>query len=250
MLSVRRILCPIDFSDASSHAIDQARVIAGWYQARITALHVYHGTTGTGDAEVERLRGEVMRVFRAAASAGLAVEALVQSGPAVGHILETAANLPADLIVMGTHGAGGFERLVLGSVAEKVLRQARCPVLTVPPRAQATSALPFKHVLCPVDFSESSIDALQFALSLAQESDASLPLLHVLEWPWEEPPAPVFEELPPDQALKLAEFRRFREQQAAEKLAALVPSSVREWCTPVTRVAHGKSHVEILRAAA
>jgi nucleotide-binding universal stress UspA family protein len=64
-----------------------------------------------------------------------------------------------------------------------VLRKARCPVLTVPPRAQATSRLPFRRVLCAIDFSEASLGALQFAASLIQESGAALTLLHVLEWP-------------------------------------------------------------------
>ena len=79
-------------------------------------------------------------------------------------ILDCAVRLPADLIVMGTHGAGGFERFVLGSVAEKVLRRAACPVLTVPSRAHATSVLPFKRVVCAVDFSDSSLTALHYAL--------------------------------------------------------------------------------------
>ena len=85
--------------------------------------------------------------------------------------------------MIGTHGAGGFEHLVLGSAAEKVLRKATCPVLTVPPHARATSKLPFKRILCPVDFSDSSRAALDFAFSLAQEGDAELTILHVFEWP-------------------------------------------------------------------
>jgi nucleotide-binding universal stress UspA family protein len=85
------------------------------------------------------------------------------------------------LIVMGTHGTSGFQHLVLGSVTERVLRKAACPVLTVPPRAHATSRIPFSRLLCAIDFSESSLVALQFALSLAEESDARLTMLHVLE---------------------------------------------------------------------
>ena len=109
----------------------------------------------------------------------------------------------ADLIVMGTHGRGGFQHLVLGSVTERVLRRAVCPVLTVPPRAQSTSRLTFRRLLCAIDFSESSMAALRFALSLAQESEARLTMLHVLEWPWEEPPPPRLEELPVEQAAAL-----------------------------------------------
>ena len=88
----------------------------------------------------------------------------------------------ADLIVIGTHGRSGFERLMLGSVAEKVLRKAACPVLTVP--AHAPDAVPreagsVRRILCPVDFSSSSEDALEYALaSLAQEAHARLTVLH------------------------------------------------------------------------
>ena len=136
------------------------------------------------------------------------VDVLFETGQPAPQILDLATSLPADMIVMGTHGASGFEHLVLGSVTEKVLRKARCPVLTVPPRAHATSALPFKQLLCAMDFSESSLAALELALSFAEESGSALTLLHVIEWPWEEPPPPVLQELPPEQATALAEFRR------------------------------------------
>ena len=81
-----------------------------------------------------------------------------------------------------------------------MLRKATCPVLTVPARAQATSQLPFRRLLCAVDFSEWSLEALKLAVSFAQESGAALTLLHVLEWPWHEPPPPVFDDLPIAQA--------------------------------------------------
>ena len=100
------------------------------------------------------------------------------------------------MIVMGTHGASGFEHLVLGSVTEKVLRRARCPVLTAPPRLHAAAALPFQRILCAIDFSDSSLSGLEWAWSLAEEAGATVSLLHVIEWPWDEPPAPPFEKLP------------------------------------------------------
>ena len=150
---------------------------------------------------------------------------------------------------MGTHGAGGFEHLVLGSVTEKVLRKASCPVLTVPPHAQTTSTLPFRRLICGVDFSDSSVAALDLACSLAEESDASLTVVHVIEWPWAEPPAPVFQELPPEQAAPLAEYRRYRETSATNRLKGLVPDSLRDRRAD-TQIVHGKSYVEILRLAA
>ena len=132
---------------------------------------------------MKHVREQVLACFR---SAGPDVEVLIDSGQAAHQILEHATSLPADLIVIGTHGASGFEHLLLGSVTEKVLRRATCPVLTVPPRARTRAKLPFKRILCPLDFSESSLAALDFAVSLAQQGDAALTLLHVFEWSAEE----------------------------------------------------------------
>jgi nucleotide-binding universal stress UspA family protein len=99
------------------------------------------------------------------------------------------------------------------------------------------------------DFSETSLAALQFATSLVQESDAALTLVHVLEWPWEEPPAPRIEELPREQGFALAEFRRYCEQGAQARLESLVPDSLRVSHPPVARLRSGKPYVQILQAA-
>lgn len=246
-MRIERILCPVDFSETSNHAIHHALALASWYCARITALHAYH-PAGRND-EVERLRVDVAAEFRGQGSDDVPVDILVQAGDPIRPILDCAASLPADLIVMGTHGLRGFEHLVLGSVTENVLRRARCPVFTVPPRAHATSVLPFKQLLCAVDFSPSSARALAFAFSVAGETSAGLTLLHVLEWPWHEPPAPAFDELPTEQATQLLNFRRTREAEALNRLGALIPHVVRDRSMPVPRCAHGKPYVEILRVA-
>jgi nucleotide-binding universal stress UspA family protein len=260
-VKLTHVLCPIDFSEASAHAIEWATVVAGYYEARIAGLHVVSpilavvpGMFPSTEERVEetradRLSEDTASCFEAATKAGIPVDVLVDVGQPAGHILDRAASLPADLIVMGTHGTSGFEHLVLGSVTEKVLRKATCPVLTVPPRAQATSRLPFRRVLCAVDFSDSSLAALQFASSLAEESAAALTLLHVLEWPWEEPPPPMIEELPFEQASALAEFRRYSEESAQKRLDSLVPDSRRLPHRPVARLRSGKPHVEILHVA-
>ena len=261
MPDIKRLLCPVDFSDASTHAVAQAVAIAGWYKASITALHVYDPVfmpvpglpvpkDRVPEAEMQRVREHTAACFRAATAADISVNVQVDVGQPASQILERAASLPADMIVMGTHGSGGFEHLMLGSVTEKVLRKAACAVVTVPPRAHATSRLPFGRLLCAVDFSDWSLKALDLALSLARESSAELTLLHVLEWPWEEPPAPVMEELPPAQAAALAEYRRYLEQSAMARLKTLVPDAVRDRVALAPRLSHGRSYVEILRVAA
>jgi nucleotide-binding universal stress UspA family protein len=260
MVAIQRILCPVDFSDASQHAIEHAIAMARWSNASISALHVLSPAfmpvsslpplAGPGpDDDLTRLRAETAACFETAGAEGVRVDVLVDVGQPARHILDRAETLPADMIVMGTHGASGFEHLVLGSVTEKVLRKARCPVLTVPPRTHAVSKLPFRHLLCPVDFSDSSLEALELALALAAGSSSMLTLLHVIEWPWEEPPPPVSSELPPEQAAALAEYRRYVEKSAMARLDTLTPHEAQNRCDVARRVVHGKSHVQILRVA-
>lgn len=261
MREIKRILCPVDFSDASADAIDQAIALAAWCKARITALQVHTpafvpvpGVPGLegleADADLSRVRDETAACFRAATDAGIGVDVVVDVGQPASRILDRAAALSADVIVMGTHGASGFQHLVLGSVTEKVLRKARCAVLTVPLRARATSTLPFTCLLCPVDFSDPSLAALQMARSLASESASALTVLHVIEWPWREPPPPLAAELPPAQADALAEYRRYVEKSAMARLEGLIQEAVADRSAPVPRLSHGKSDVEILRIAA
>src|SRR5262245_24438737 len=189
MVNVNRVLCPVDLSETSQHALDQAIVVAGWFEARLTVQHGYaqvflpipslampgySADLVVGEDDRRRLVDDVTAFAVPAREAGVDSDVVVEMGQPVPRILALAAALPADLIVMGTHGASGFEHFVLGSVTEKVVRKAVCPVLTVPPRAQGRSALPFKRILCAVDFSESSLAALTMALGFAQEADAHL----------------------------------------------------------------------------
>jgi nucleotide-binding universal stress UspA family protein len=260
LIHLPRILCPIDFSNASKHAIDQAVVVSGYFKSRITALHVLAplSVAAPGVAmgappeqdELDRVRRLTTGEFAGAIAQGIPLHVLIDVGQPAGVILECASKLPADLIVMGTHGTSGFQHLVLGSVAEKVLRRARCPVLTVPPRSHAASRLPFKRLLCAVDFSDASLAAVRWAVSLSQESGAALTLLHVLEWPWDEPPAPAMEDLPLEQGIALAEFRRYSEQSAKKRLESLMPESSRGGGEITARLRSGKPYVQILDVAA
>lgn len=258
MATINTVLCPLDFSDASRHALDHAIAIAGWYRAKLVALHTYHpvflpvpGLAMAGAVDnsipdanaVEQMTDEMTALLRPAKTAGLVTEALVQMGTPTIEILAAATSLHADLIVMGTHGATGFDHAILGSVTEKVLRRAHCPVLTVPPRAHATSKLPFKKLLCPVDFADPSLAALESALSLAQESDAHVTILHVLEWPTDMEPLV-------NRPINVPEYRQFREHDAAAHLAKLVPDGAAHWCSASTRLAHGKPYRAILEIAA
>jgi nucleotide-binding universal stress UspA family protein len=260
-MPINTVLCPIDFSESSAHALELAAAVARACNSRLIVLHAnvplfvpVPGLPSPPDRVPEYERERVLNqaalfVESSIGSANRAHVSVVVSHPTAA-ILDSAATLPADLIVMGTHGLSGFEHLMLGSVTEKVLRRATCPVLTVPPRAQATSRFPFTRILCAVDFSEWSAAAVDLASSLARESGAALDLLHVIEWPWHEPPAPMLEGLPAEQVAALNEFRRYLVNSATHRLESLVSGAVRNRCAVTAQVGHGKAYVEVLRAAA
>jgi nucleotide-binding universal stress UspA family protein len=222
MVEIRRILCPIDFSDYSRHALDHAVAIARWYESTITVMHVFSavpvaayapGAPGfesialTG-ADRDQLLVEMKRFIDTESTPGIPIEAIIGEGSTAGEILMQAAHLNADLLIMGTHGRSGFERLLLGSITEKVLRKATCPVLTVPRRhpdaVPATPAL-FKRILCPVDFSDCSMQALNYAMSLAQEADAHLTVVHVMTYGLEATPE-MYDTVITDDRLTLADY--------------------------------------------
>lgn len=120
-----------------------------------------------------------------------------------------------DLIILGTHGKHGLSKLVLGSAAEQIFRKASCPVLTVGPhvgRPSTGSAL-FKQIIFATDFSAGSLRALPYALSLAEESQSHLILLHVV------PLVPLHQQ---DQVAA----------KARERLQELIPPGTTDWCRP------------------
>jgi len=255
MREINRILCPVDLSEISQQAVAHAVLFARWYDAKITALHVCNpivipsadfAAVAAGSSpvltepEIAELKRQLLAYFGGRTSAD--IDALIANGYPARQILECARSLRADLIVIGTHGAGGFEHLLLGSVTEKVLRKATCPVLTVPPHPRTTSNLPFKRLLCPVDFSDSSLAALDFAFSLAQQGDAELTILHVFEWRPDDEPLT-------NRPISVPEFRPQLEHELTVKLRGLIPDSVRDWCRPTIRIGHGKAYREILGVA-
>jgi nucleotide-binding universal stress UspA family protein len=138
MLPFKTILFATDFSAPSKVAFEVASALARDYKARMIALHVIEPATAgysefTAYIGPEEDKGKAMEKLRAfkAPSPRVTIEYRLLEGDPASVIAETAAETGADLVVMGTHGRTGLTRFVMGSVAEKVLRQAPCPVLTV-----------------------------------------------------------------------------------------------------------------------
>src|SRR6187401_2690087 len=219
MVSINRILCPIDFSDFSLDALRHGLGLAQWYSAQLTLFHVYP------DEMAENVRRFCAPLVE---PSGRNVEVVVRSGDAASEIRKEAERAPADLLILGTHGRSGFERLFLGSVTEKVLRSTRVPVLTIPPPVREPGSPVYKTILCPLEFSDASLRALEHALSLAQQADARLILMHVIEDVLSDAAS---------QAMALAnlsvsKYYEHLERDAATRLKAVVPDDARVWARP------------------
>jgi nucleotide-binding universal stress UspA family protein len=198
----------------------------------------------------EALLARMKRFAEDEGATNIPVQFDIVEGSTATAILAAADAMPADLLVMGTHGRSGFERLVLGSVAEKVLRKATCPMLTVPRGVPDVVPLPmdlFKKIVCAIDFSDCSMHALNYATSLAQEADAHLTVVHVLELPPD-----VFREGHEDMLTappRLREYIAVTEEESRARLRDAISDRVREYCTVDTVLAAGKPYREIIRIA-
>lgn len=258
MRQFSHVLCPLDFSETSLRATTYAKAFAHWHGATLTLLHV----VPTLDTAIEPAVGmdEAERILMATSRDAVLAELRRLPGPPVQNdrtslvadsgvvhttILRHAATLPADLLVMGTHGRSGFSRLFLGSVTERVVRNAPCPVLTVPPAPGTGTALPvvFKNILCGVDFSPPSIAALQWALELGRQSGGRVTVLHAIEFLHEPEPSPFLD-------LDLAKYHRQAIKRAGEWLHARLSGEPQTWCAIDEVVVVGRGAQQLLSRSA
>ena len=203
MLEVKLILCPIDFSEFSVWAYRYALSLAEHYRAKLVAQHIveiwrYPSVGFVASAQLydefcqavrESGQQQLQEFVKNHTHSEIQPELVVHLGMAPDSILSFAQARKTDVIVMGTHGQRGYDRLMLGSVTDRVMRRAPCPVLVVskPPHDSMTAGEQRRHVhhlnriLFCTDFSENSERALNYALSATAEYDAELTLLHVLE---------------------------------------------------------------------
>ena len=192
MLRFRKILCPVDFFPASLKAYDYAVKLASHYKARVHLLHVvapiisaaYEGTVIVEDLMPELQRDsdrQLQKLKAKAAKAKVPVGTEVRSGTIDEEILRAAVSQRADLIVMGTHGRRGFQRWLLGSVMERMMRHSPVPLLVTGSITKTLSVPPkISRILVTTDLSVGTPDALAHAFSIARECAAKVTLLHVL----------------------------------------------------------------------
>jgi len=253
MLEIKLILCPVDFSEFSVRAYHHAVSLAEYYQAKLVAQHVvelwrhpsasFAASAGLYEEFEQTLResgSEQLQEFvKNHTHDEIQPELVVQEGVAADSILSFAQAEKTDVIVMGTHGRRGFDRLMLGSVTDRVMRRAPCPVLAVGKASHDSMAADeerhhprhLSRILFCTDFSENSERALNYALSARAEYDAELTLLHVLE------------EVSPPAKKKEAITR------ATEQLVTLIPSEGRKTLKIKTAVRIGKPYRQIIQLA-
>ena len=197
-MQLKSILCPIDFSEFSAAAYQHALSLAEYYKATIVALHVVevwkypfadYGAQEADYAKFSRALGEggearLRQFVKEYRAGGIEPQLAVHQGNAASCILSFAQKQSTEVVVMGTHGRRGFDRLMLGSTTDRVVRRAPCPVLVV---SNSSLKLPggaderhrVSRILYCTDFSNNSEGARGYAISLAAEYEAELTLLHV-----------------------------------------------------------------------
>ena len=261
MIEIQRILCPIDFSEHSRRALDHAIAIARWYKSTVAVLHVFASTqaaaVGLGPVvfepiflppvERDKLLAETLAFAATKRAPGVTVEAAIREGDVAAEILDQAATMRPKMLVIGTHGRSGFERLLLGSVAERILRKATCPVMTVPkglPDAMPAGPVLYRRILCPVDFSESSLHTLNYAISMAHEVDGQLTIVHVVAHELEHTG-----DIEYATSMTVGNFLKEREEALRRRLREAVATASKS-CRVDASMTHGKPWREILRIAA
>jgi nucleotide-binding universal stress UspA family protein len=244
-LVLKNILFLVDFSEPSAAALPFAAMIARSYGAKVTAMHVVVPAACTDmtpemsasllDAQEDAAMTEMGRVE--AELAGLPREATIARDVGVWPVLsKMLQENDIDLIVLGTHGRTGLKKAVFGSTAEEIFRRTTVPVLTIGPavRSGIHSGGRFHCVLFATDFNAVSGAAASYAVSLAQENQSRLVLLHAV-------PARKHGKATKSSELSVAE--------ALHRLEDLLPRDAELWCRPESVVEHGEAGAQILATA-
>ena len=244
-VSVGKILLATDFSSASEKAASYAKALARRFSSIVELAHVFDPSVvmtyeealiglpinerrKISNESLERLRDDFV-------SSGIETRTASPEGhrPAA-ELLKIAKEHDVDLIVTGTQSKSGIERLILGSTAEQIIRNAECTVLTLGPKAKAVEDIPltFRNIIYATDFTPSAKKAAMYALSFAEDSGAHLFLCHVIG-----PQYPT------------AAGQEFSEGAFRRALKKMIPESAYDWCDPECVVEHGYAGEAILKLA-
>ncbi len=224
------ILCPVDFSELSGHALRQAVRLAACGPGKVVAAYAnwFEAPAYFTEGRIEELKQEFTDSLHEANSAlsafvqatlgdPSAVETRVVEGLPADAIRKLIDDVRANLIVMGTHGRTGYNRWMLGSVAERVLRESPVPVLTV----RGPAERPIRNILCPVSDTPLSRDALSAAAGLAACFDGAVTALNVQVPGGAHPMANLCSWVPAQERARCNIRELVRHGDAAEQIVAL-----------------------------
>jgi nucleotide-binding universal stress UspA family protein len=242
-IAVKNILFATDFSVAADATVPFAIQIAKRYGAKVYGVHVNRFSDYTSaapnawaamaEASEQENKEDALRLNEQLQ--GIEHEVTVVEGNTWEVISSLIKDKQIDLVVVGTRGRTGIGRTLLGSVAEEILRQAPCPVLTVGPHVtlEREKAVEMHEILFATDFSSEFPEAAPYAISLAQENQAHLALLHVIQEP------------KTGDLVKPVQVAGSMER----KLRQLVPPEDELWCEPVCLLEQGEPAEKILDVA-
>jgi nucleotide-binding universal stress UspA family protein len=240
-----KILVTTDFSEVSDRALDYAIALARRYDARIYLAHVItpdpfqFAEPQLAQATYEKVRQAaeegITDILISGKLRGLPHEVLMEEGNVWPTLERLIVSQEIDMVVVGTHGRGKVQKILIGSVAEEIFRQADCAVLTVGPAVKGDNSreVDLKNILFATDFGPGAAKAAAHAFSLAQEHGARISLLHVIE------SAAAYTE---ESVARQREINIVRMKQ-------LMPIGSENWCRPEFRVTFGAAVEEILHAA-
>ncbi len=190
------ILTATDFSEYSKVALDICLAVSRCMKTKLYVLHTIekfphdykHLLSSTSHADMkQKLEAEAVEKIKAMIPAELLdggdVIPMVRFGKPFLEIIQATKDENADLLVIGTHGRAGVDRVILGSVAERIVRKARCPVMVV----RGKEYVGFKRIIVPIDLSDCSRIALEYAAATARAHKSKLTILHVYEESFVEP---------------------------------------------------------------
>jgi nucleotide-binding universal stress UspA family protein len=242
-ITLKNILFATDFSQAADAAAPIAIQIARRYGAKVYGVHVNRFDDYTGvapnawaamaEAAEKETREDAGRLNEQLQ--GIEHEVVIGKGNIWGMVSSLIEEKEIDLIVLGTRGRTGLEKVILGSVAEQILRQSPCPVLTVGPHVNPWSDeyVKMREIVYATDLATDTPVAAPYAISLAQENQAHLVLLHVIEHP------------KPGDLVDSPEGVNLK----ARKLQQLVTEQAGLWCEPTYIVEQGPAAEKILDVA-
>jgi nucleotide-binding universal stress UspA family protein len=240
-----KILVTTDFSEVSDRALDYAIALARRYDARIYLAHVItpdpfqFAEPQLAQATYEKVRQAaeegITDILISGQLRGVPHEVLMEEGNVWPTLDRLITEHEIDLVVVGTHGRGKVQKILIGSVAEEIFRQADCAVMTVGPGVKGDTAkeVDLRSILFATDFGPGAEKAAAHAFSLAQEHDARVTLLHVIE-----------------SAAAYTEESVARQREInISRMKLLMPFGSENWCKPEFRVTFGSAVEEILIAA-